>query len=251
MKIYDINKSIESVPLFGKFLIIVLSGTSVLWFIQMLWLFSMILAFIRKFEKGDLYQFTENFDILSMSLLVIPVYFSGLFFNTPVVTVYRFGIYGFTFFLGYFVFAHDEVITKISRFRYTLIVISIVLCVIFIKLHFGENYADMPCVACFSNVAYAWFTCLAIFSLMKIVGNKQTKVFRLIKYESFGIYVFHYLPISLIAFLLKNYTNLKPMTCYLILGLSAAVFSVCLFEIFRRIPILRWCVLGIAKRDVH
>ena len=29
--------------------------------------------------------------------------------NTPAVTVYRFGIYGFAFFMGYFLFSHDNI----------------------------------------------------------------------------------------------------------------------------------------------
>lgn len=195
MKIYNVNESLQSVPFFAKVLITVLSGTSVLWFIQMLWLYSMILAIIRKYEKRYLYELTTNFDIILMILLVIPVYLSGFVLNTPVVTVYRFGIYGTTFFLGYFVFAHDEIITRISRFRYQLLTFSIILCVVFVKLHFGDNYADMPCVACISNVAFAWITVLAVFASMKVIGNKNTKFFQFIKYESFGIYMFHYLPI--------------------------------------------------------
>lgn len=60
------------------YLIMVLSGTGVLWFIQVLWLFCLLLAVIRKFEKGKI--------------------LSGLVLNTPVITVYRFGIYGLYFF---------------------------------------------------------------------------------------------------------------------------------------------------------
>lgn len=245
MTIYDAFKTIQSVPFIAKFLIIVLSGTSVLWFNQMLWLFSMILALIRKYENGHIYRLSVNFDIIAMVLLVIPVYISGLVLNTPVVTVYRFGVYGFTFFLGYFVFAHDEVITKISRFSYILIVSSIMLGAVYVKLHFGENYANMPYVGCPSNVAFAWITILAIFASMKIIGNKSTKVFEFIKDKSYGIYMFHYLPISYGAFVLKKYTTLPSFACYFILAFSSIIFSVCIFEIFRRIPVLRWCLLGI------
>lgn len=245
IEIYNAKESIKSVPLFGKIIITVLSGTSVLWFVQMLWIFSMILAFVRKFERGYLFKLTINFDIISMVLLVIPVYISGLFLNTPVVTVYRFGIYGFTFFLGYFVFAHDEVITRICRFKYSLVAASLISGVVFVKLHFGENFAEMPCVACFSNVTFAWCTVLAVFSIMKIFGNIQNKLLEFIKCKSFGIYVFHYLPISLLAFLMKKYSNFHATTCYLILIFSSFCISICLFEVFRRIPILKLCVLGI------
>lgn len=42
------------------YLIMSLSGTGVLWFIQLLWLFSMLLVLIRKLEKEKLYARTEK-----------------------------------------------------------------------------------------------------------------------------------------------------------------------------------------------
>ena len=45
----------DTVPGFAMYLIMVMSGTGVLWFIQMLWLFSMLLVVIQKVEKGNLY----------------------------------------------------------------------------------------------------------------------------------------------------------------------------------------------------
>ena len=109
------NDFSDSVPGVVMYFIMVLSGTGVLWFVQMLWLFSMMLAIIRRFEKGKIFGLSGRINVVGLVLLVIPVYLSGLVLNTPVVVVYRFGIYGLTFFLGYFVFAHDEVVDKLSK----------------------------------------------------------------------------------------------------------------------------------------
>lgn len=79
-----------------------LSGTGVLWFAQLLWFFSIILALIKKFEKGKLYELTSKTNIIVLVLLVIPVFLSGLVLNAPMITVYRFGYYGMGFLLGYF-----------------------------------------------------------------------------------------------------------------------------------------------------
>ena len=48
----------DTMPRVAVFAITVASGTGVLWFIQMLWLFSILLALVRKFEKGGLYALT-------------------------------------------------------------------------------------------------------------------------------------------------------------------------------------------------
>jgi hypothetical protein len=44
------------IPKAALYPVMAISGVGVLWFIQMLWLFSMLLALIRKIEKGRLYS---------------------------------------------------------------------------------------------------------------------------------------------------------------------------------------------------
>ena len=100
MQIGGAFKTIDIPNYFMLYLVMAVSGTGVLWFVQLLWLFSMILAFIRRFEKGRLYEICGRANILVILALVIPVYISSHILNTPIVLVYRFGIYTMTFFLG-------------------------------------------------------------------------------------------------------------------------------------------------------
>ena len=237
----------NSIPGVAMYFIMVLSGTGVLWFIQMLWLFSMLLAIINKLEKGKIYQLTGRINVIGLILFVIPVYLSGLILNTPVIVVYRFGIYGFTFFLGYFVFAHDEVIDRLSKYAVPLIAAAIILGVIYVVLYFGENYAVMPTVGCIPAVTYAWIACLAILASMKKWANVMPKFASEISKRSFGLYVFHYLPLSTTAYLLHKYTSVSALPSYLLIAIAAFLGSLILYEVISRIPILRWCVLGIKK----
>lgn len=234
----------DTIPGFVMYFIMVLSGTGVLWFIQMLWLFSMLLALIRKYEKGRLYALGGKANILTMVLLVIPVYLSGLILNTPVICVYRFGIYGFTFFLGYFVFAHEKVTDHISRFCIPLLAMTILLAILYLLTHYGDNYAVMPTVNCIPAVAYGWSACLAIIGSMKKWGNTMPEFAAFLAKRSFGLYVFHYLPLSAAAYVLCNFTSLPPLSIYLLTALAAFAGSLILYEIISRIPILRWCLLG-------
>lgn len=50
--------------------------------------------------------------------LVLLVWGSSFILNTPVVTVYRFGIYLLMFLLGYYIFSDDEIIEKLEKFQY-------------------------------------------------------------------------------------------------------------------------------------
>ncbi|MCH5255157.1 MAG: acyltransferase [Lachnospiraceae bacterium] len=249
MAISDAFQTIsDSVPGFVLYLIMALSGTGVLWFIQMLWLYSLLLAIVRKFEKGRIYALSQKTNIVAAVLLVIPVYLSGLVLNTPIIAVYRFGIYGFTFFLGYFVFAHDEVIERLSKYAEVLIVAAVILAITYVALHYGDNYAVMPTVNCIPAVAYGWIACLAILASMRKWGNTMPKFAEFMSKRSFGLYVFHYLPLSVTAYLLHKYTSVSALFCYLFSAVAAFLGSLVLYEVIARIPVLRWCVLGMKKK---
>ena len=66
--------------------------------------------------------------------------------------------------------------------------------------------------------------------------------------SSFGIYIVHYLVIASLGYMMKFYTQLTPMAIYAILTVAVFTLSPLLYELLRRIPFLRWCVLGIGKK---
>lgn len=240
-----------TVPAIAMYFIMVLSGTGVLWFIQMLWLFSMLLAAVRRFEMGRLYGLTRGANMAVLVLLAVPVYLSGLVLNTPVICVYRFGIYGFTFFLGYFLFAHDEVIERLSRWALPLLAAAAALGCAYLLLHFGDNYAVMPVVNCVPAAAYAWAACLAALGGMKRWGDAATGLSAFMSRRSFGLYVLHYLPLSAAAYALHQYAPLPALPSYLTAALAAFGGGLALYEIISRTPFLRWCVLGLRKEKPH
>lgn len=237
----------DAVPGFVLFLIMALSGTGVLWFAQMLWLFSLVLAVVRKLEKEKLYGLSAKINVIGLILLVIPVFLSGLVLNAPVIVVYRFGIYGLTFFLGYFVFAHDEVTDRLSKFAIPLVVAAVILGITYVILHFGDNYAEMPTVNSISAVAYGWAACLAILASVKKWGNVMPKFAAFMSKRSFGMYVFHYLPLSATAYFLHKYTSVSAVPSYLLTAVAAFLGSLVLYEVISRIPVVRWCILGMKK----
>lgn len=62
--------------------------------------------------------------------------------------------------------------------------------------------------------------------------------------QFFGIYVVHYLVIASLGYTMKVYTQLPPVLMYLILTVAVFTLSPLLYEIIKRIPLIRWCVLG-------
>ena len=70
--------------------------------------------------------------------------------------------------------------------------------------------------------------------------------------KSWGIYVFHYLPLACVAYYLRSFTSeLLEGIVYIVVGISAFAGALLLYEIISRIPIIRWCVLGLKKEKKH
>ncbi len=239
----------DNVPKPVLYLIMCVSGTGVLWFIQMLWIFSMLLVLVRKLEKGKLSAFCEKFSYspLTLAVLGIAVWGSAQIFNTPVIAVYRFGVYGFTFFLGYYIFSQEKVTDTLSRCCPFFGCAAAVLAVVYTAVCFGQNYAVSPVVNSPLSAAFLWTSCLAVSGLMKRCGNRTSPFADYMNRKSWGLYIFHYLPVSVCGMLLKENSGLPPVCIYLLTGAAGFAGALLLYEILSRIPFLRWCVLGIRK----
>ena len=242
------SKMPEQMPVFILYPIMVVSGTGVLWYIQLLWLFSMVLALIRKVEKGKLYGFCEKANIWVLILLVIPVYGAAQILNTPVIAVYRFGIYGLCFLLGYFVFANDAVMERLSRCWLVLTTAAAVLGAAYTWHYFGQNYAVEPVVNSPFSVLYGWTATLAVLAFAKRWGDFSSPLSDRLSERNFGLYVFHYVPLAACAYLLHRHTALSAVPSYLLTGLAAFGGGYLLNAVISRIPVLRWCVLGIKRK---
>ena len=83
MSISDAFDSLQEVPAVIKYFIMVLSGTGVLWYIQLLWLFSMVLLLIRKTDKDRLWKLGGKADIIAILLMALVIWGAAQILNTP------------------------------------------------------------------------------------------------------------------------------------------------------------------------
>lgn len=243
---------VDTIPKPVLFLIMAMSGTGPLWFIQALWLFSLILALVRKCEKkGTLCSMGEKFSPAALLVLMVPLWAAAQILNTPVIIVYRMGVYGLSFFLGYFIFAHESVLERLAKYWHVLAAAAVAAGIGYTLHYFGRNFTVDPILNGPVSIAYAWLMVLAIFAVMYRFGNWDTPFTRMMNRWSFGIYVLHYLPLSAAAYFIGKPQTLPAWLSYPILGISCIAGSIVLFEIISRIPVIRWCVLGIRKEKKH
>jgi peptidoglycan/LPS O-acetylase OafA/YrhL len=236
-----------NVPKFVVYLIMLASGIGVLWYIQMLWLFSMILVPIRKIEKDRLWNLGGKTNIVMLLLMTVVVHLAAQVLNTPIVCVYRFGLYLLGFLLGYFVFSHDEVIGVVKKWLPLTAVVAVALGINFCVRYFGGGYADAPVNRTISFTAYAWFACLAFIGCGARFFDFENGFTSWMSRHSWGLYVFHYLWISVVAVYVARPGLLSASPVYLLSFIAAFTGSYILYEIISRIPFFRWAVLGIKK----
>lgn len=243
-------EQLSAVPKPVLFLIMCVSGTGPLWYIQMLWVYSVLLILIRKIEKDRLYKICEKTNIVVLFLLVFAVYGAAQILNTPIVVVYRFGIYGVGFFLGYYVFSHDKVMQKLEKYWGLFSMLALVSCIAFVILKWGESYPDHVVLDTFICNIYAWFGSIGVLAFMKKWGGFKNSFAEWMSSKSFGIFVFHYLPLAVSAWYIRKLVpGMPPLLVYILVAVAAFGGVILLYEVIRRIPILRWCLLGIKGKE--
>ncbi len=241
------------IPLPVKLVVTVMSGTGVLWYIQLLWLFSLLLVLVRKLEKDRLWQVCGRVGLPVLIALLLPVYGAAQVLNTPIVVVYRFGLYFFVFLLGYFVLSHDEPVECLKNWFPLFLAAAMALGVGFCFRYFGENYAISPANRSPLFVAYGYTASLAIMGGMAKYGDVSGSFSRWMNARSWGLYVFHYLGISLVGLYIGKPGLLPPVVTYILSLLAGFAAGYGLNAIISRLPFFRWAVLGLGRKkaDQH
>lgn len=237
----------KTVPAPVAFLIMAVSGIGVLWYIQLLWVFSVVLIPVRKIEKDRLWKLAGKTNIIVIILMAIPVFGAAQILNTPIICVYRFGYYGLAFLLGYFVFSHDEVIDALKKNAIWLTIVAVVLAVAFSVVYFGDNYADAPVFKTPLFTLFGWFASIAFLGMGARYLDFSNKFTTVMNKYSWGLYVFHYLGISIVAVCIASKGILPFPVVYLLSLVSAFAVAFILYELISRLPFFRWAVLGIKK----
>ena len=241
----------DMIPAFVRYPVMVISGIGPLWFIQMLWLFSLLLVLIRKIDAKDkFYTLCGKCNLFVVLLLFLPLWGASQILNMPVITTDRFGIYFVAFLIGYFIFAHDDIQDKVHKIHLPMLIIAVLTGIAYTVYYFGRNYADDACLKSIFTSAYLWAAILAILGCGKAWFNKTSKFAAYMTKSSFGIYIVHYLVVLAACYFLKFYTALPVFTVYLIAIFAVLIISPALYELLKRIPILRYLILGLRGEDL-
>ena len=252
----------DGVPGVVKYVIMSISGCGPLWFIQDLWLFSLILLLVRKLDgKNKLYEacgraFGGKTGIVWIILLGVLFWVGeqlGIREPRPdsadgLYNLYKPLFYLIMFLLGYFVFARDEVQELLGKFWIPLVACAVVAGGVLIGTTFGQDNTSPQYLGSPLNCIYGWLACLAMMGWFKAKFDCTNAFAGYMTRSSFGLYILHYLVVASFGYMMKVYTDLPPWAMYVILAVAVFTLTPLLYEIIRRIPFIRWAVLGESRK---
>ena len=190
----------ENVPGFVCYLIAAASGIGPLWFAQMLWIFSVLLLLLRKLDKKDVvFQLFRNMNAWTALLFTPLIWASAQILNTPVITVYRFGIYLTAYFLGYYIFSHEKIQESLCRYAVPFTATAVLTGIGYTVYYFGTNYAEDACLKSVFTAVYLWIAVLAVLGAGKKWFGGDNRFCRFMTKQSSGIYMLHCLVLAIVC----------------------------------------------------
>jgi surface polysaccharide O-acyltransferase-like enzyme len=252
------NGALDGVTGFARLIMLAISGTGPLWFIQDLWLFSLLLLIIRPLDRKNRFHdwcgrvFGGKAGIVWIILLGI-LFWAGeqLIIKNPrpesadgLYNLYKPLFYFIPFLMGYFIFANDSVHETLGRVWAPLLGCAVAVGGVLIGTTFGQDNTTPQYLGSPLNCLYGWMACLAMMAWFKARFDRTGAFAGYMTRSSFGLYIVHYLVIASLGYMMKVYTQLPPLAMYAILTVAVFTLSPLIYEIIRRIPVVRWCVLG-------
>ena len=250
--------ALDGVTGFARLIMLAISGTGPLWFIQDLWLFSLVLLIIRPLDRKNRFHdwcgkvFGGKAGIVWIILLGI-LFWAGeqLIIKNPrpesadgLYNLYKPLFYFIPFLMGYFIFAKDSVQEALGKVWAPLLGCAVAVGGVLIGTTFGQDNTTPQYLGSPLNCLYGWMACLAMMGWFKAKFDRTGAFAGYMARSSFGLYIVHYLVIASLGYMMKTYTQLPPLAMYVILTVAVFTLSPLIYEVVRRIPIVRWCVLG-------
>jgi hypothetical protein len=236
-KIGNLDKVFSKLPVFAIILIRIVSGMGPAWFLIQLFLISMIFLLIYKLDKNQkLLQLGSKVNILILLMLYFPVLLSAQFLYVSL--TFRNVLYLFMFLLGYYVFSHDKVIGTLKRYALPLLFAGLGLGAVQTYFCWGKVY--QTAVNDWLVMLYTWIMILAVFGCFARFFDRRTSFTVTMSGLSFGIYLFHYVPMVYIAYFLVTKLNLPYILNYSITFVGSLIAAVLLTVIVKKIPVLNF-----------
>ena len=240
---------LEYIPGFLIYPISALSGSGPLWFAHLVFLYAVIITVITSPKLEDkIYDMVGKIPYFIIFLIGATIIFvSAQVLNMPIITTYRIGIYFTSFLIGYFVLSHDVIMDKIEKTLFYNFAAATIFGIAYFSFYMCEDYSSSEVLKSPITNLYAWSASMFVLGFFKKCFNKRTKLSVYLTNNSFGYYVLHYPCVVYMGYYFYTYTNIPLWWKILLTGVLGLIVTFIFNEIIKRIPFVRYTVLGIRK----
>lgn len=234
-QVNDYDTVFKEVPDFIVILIRIVSGMGPAWFLLQLFLLSYVLLLVKKLDKKEtLLQLGKSCNLWMLCLLFIPVFLSAQILY--IAFTFRNGLYAFLFLLGYYLFSEERVKQLLEKWGAYFLSAGLLIGVIQCAVSFGRSYQEV--VNHWLVMLYTWCMILGVMGCASRWFCQKNRFTRYMKQRSFGIYLFHYVPMVYLAYFITTYWRLPILLTYVVVFVLSLAMSILLYELVVRIPLL-------------
>ena len=207
-----------------------------LWFLIFLFVISMIcLPFIIWYKNKGKGTLGDKIPLIVVVLLgLLPCIVRSDLFKVIEIGGKSILEYSMYFLLGYFLLSNDNLLRKLEKHRFLLLVITV--------LYMGITTFILNSL--FYEMA-SWLSILTMIGMAKRYLNFNGKITGYLSKSSFGVYLFHQSWIIVAAFLVFKFTG-NPILQIPLIFILAVFLTYFTYEVCRRISVCRW-IFGLKK----
>lgn len=237
----------SGIPGAVRFIISIASGIGGLWFCHVLLYACLVLALIKVIDKKNKLETAgEKSNLFAALVLYFVMWGSAQILNIPMVTTYRMGYYPMAFLLGYYVFTGEKLLAQLKKYGWICLAGGIIAGVFYEIKFYGTYYAEYPVLNNWLSLLHAWLTALGILGVAQVILDFENPFTRYMNKAGWGIYINHITLMILFNYFLRPVAADLPVTVIYILELIITLGASILFwELFRRVPVIRYVLYGI------
>ena len=208
------------------------------WFLLYLFVISLFCFGIIALQKKLLPKFNGNAPLWLVILLGLPLPFiSGLL----EIGGKSFVAYAYLFLIGYYVFANDEVIDKLSRFKFIFLAIGLTACVanVYLFIWSGASFELLNNV---TNYLTEWFMILALLGIGREHLNTGGKLSKYASQRSFAFFSLHFIFVIVMQYLMSGILQNNKVLLYLLPVIASYILTILFCEVFVRLTPLSFLI---------
>lgn len=247
----------DNMPIIDKYKASLMVGIGHLWFIQLLWVYSVIIILIRVVERDKLYKWLEKYCpqnlfvlfgvVYMMSYAVAKTVFGSS--DNPLIQViiyqYRPFYYFVPYTIGYYLLSQEKMIKLITKHSNLLLLLSAVSSIGIVFFTWHRDPLTASYLKSWYNVAYAWIMCLMFIGVFSRYANYSNNYTQYAANCSYGVYILHMFVVVILGYVMFRYMTLPPWSMYVLLALAALIVPALSFVVLKQLPVISFLLFGI------